>query len=77
MLVLSRREGESLYIGENITITVVECRNDKVRIGITAPLDVPIVRSELEPRETKTYKIPGVHTNSDNRENLSDLYCDD
>ena len=58
MLVLSRREGESIYIGENITITVVECRNDKVRIGITAPSDVPIARAELKPRDTKTYTIP-------------------
>jgi len=74
MLVLSRREGESIYVGDDITITVVAIYSDKVRIGITAPLDVPIVRSELEPRETKTYKIPGVHTNSDNWEDLSDEY---
>ena len=77
MLVLSRREGESIYVGDDITITVVAIYGDKVRIGITAPLDVLIMRSELEPRETKPYKIPRVHTNSDSREDLSDLYCDD
>ena len=64
MLVLSRREGEAIYIGENITITVVECRNDKVRIGITAPLDVPIARAELKPRD-KPYTIPGGHNNTE------------
>ena len=77
MLVLSRCKGESITIGENITVTVVSTNSDKVRIGITAPRDVPILRSELKPRETKPYRIPGVHTNGDNLEDLSDEHCDD
>jgi len=64
MLVLSRREGESLRISDNITVTVVKCRNDKVKIGIVAPSDVPIVRSELKPRD-KPYTIPGGHNNTE------------
>ena len=64
MLVLTRRKGESFRIGDNITVTVVEASVGKIRIGIDAPKDVYIRRSELEPRpnrETYTYRIPGVH----------------
>lgn len=48
MLVLSRREGERIRIGESITVTVVRCAGDKVRIGIEAPPDMLILRGELE-----------------------------
>ena len=47
MLVLSRKKNESIVIDENIVITVVEIRGDKVRLGIQAPRDVPIHRSEI------------------------------
>lgn len=47
MLVLSRKKNESIVIDENITITVVEVRGDKVRLGIQAPREVPIHRSEV------------------------------
>lgn len=47
MLVLSRRRGETIVIGESITIQVVEIRGDKCRIGITAPPDVRIDRQEV------------------------------
>lgn len=47
MLVLSRKHGEKIHIGNDITITVVQIRGNKVRIGIDAPDDVVIVRSEL------------------------------
>jgi carbon storage regulator len=46
MLVLTRKEGEKIFIGENIVITVV--RGSGVKIGIDAPKEVSIVRSELE-----------------------------
>ncbi len=45
MLVLSRKKNESIIIDENIVITVVEVRGDKVRLGIQAPREVPIHRS--------------------------------
>ncbi|WP_145173170.1 carbon storage regulator CsrA [Gimesia aquarii] len=47
MLVLSRKKNEKIVIDENIIITIVEIRGDKVRLGIEAPRDVPIHRSEV------------------------------
>ncbi len=47
MLVLSRHRDESIIIGDDIVITVVEVRGDKVRLGIQAPKEVPIHRSEI------------------------------
>lgn len=47
MLVLSRKKDESIVINENIVITVVEVRGDKVRLGIQAPRDVSIHRNEV------------------------------
>lgn len=47
MLVLSRTKGEKIVIDETITITVVEVRGDKVRIGIEAPKDVSVHRQEV------------------------------
>ena len=47
MLVLSRKLGEKIYIGENICITVVDIDRGKIRLGIEAPRDVPIFRQEL------------------------------
>lgn len=47
MLVLSRKKGESIQIGEGITVTIVEIRGDKVRLGVEAPRDVPVHRQEV------------------------------
>lgn len=47
MLVLSRHKDESIKIGEDITITVVDIRGDKVRLGISAPTDVAVHRQEV------------------------------
>ena len=47
MLVLSRRPQESIIIGGNIRVVVVEIRGDKCRIGIEAPKGCPVVREEL------------------------------
>lgn len=47
MLVLSRKKNESIVIDDNIVITVVEIRGDKVRLGIQAPKEVPVHRSEV------------------------------
>ena len=47
MLVLSRKAGETIRVGEDIEITVVACDGKRVKLGITAPRDVLIVRSEL------------------------------
>ena len=47
MLVLSRKKSESIVIDGSIRITVVEVRGDKVRLGIEAPRDVAVHRSEV------------------------------
>ncbi|MBA3781761.1 MAG: carbon storage regulator CsrA [Nocardioides sp.] len=47
MLVLSRRIGESVVVGDNIAITILEVRGDVVRVGIEAPRDVKVHRAEL------------------------------
>lgn len=47
MLVLSRQRDESIIIGDNVVITVVDIRGDKVRLGIEAPKEVPVHRQEV------------------------------
>ncbi|ABZ83365.1 carbon storage regulator [Heliomicrobium modesticaldum Ice1] len=47
MLVLTRRNGESIVIGENITISILEVRGDQIRIGIEAPRHVTVHRGEV------------------------------
>jgi carbon storage regulator len=47
MLVLSRKKNESIIISDNITITVIEIRGDKIRLGIEAPKDVTVHRREV------------------------------
>ena len=49
MLVLSRKLGEKIFIGDNICITVVDIDRGKIRLGIEAPRDVKIFREELLP----------------------------
>ena len=50
MLVLTRKNGQKIRIGEQITITILRVKGRSVRVGIDAPEDVRIVRSELPPR---------------------------
>jgi carbon storage regulator len=47
MLVLSRKRDERIVIGDNIVITVVDVRGDKVRLGIEAPAEIPVHRQEI------------------------------
>ncbi len=47
MLVLSRKKNESIVINNDIVVTVVEIRGDKVRLGIDAPHDIPVHRQEV------------------------------
>ncbi|TSC64398.1 MAG: carbon storage regulator CsrA [Parcubacteria group bacterium Gr01-1014_106] len=58
MLVLSRRLGEKIFIGEKICITVVDIDRGKVRLGIEAPRDVPIYRQELLPLGNQQQPTP-------------------
>ena len=47
MLALTRKKGDALIINNNIEITVLDVRGDQVKIGISAPKDVPIYRKEV------------------------------
>ncbi|MEK7994542.1 MAG: carbon storage regulator CsrA [Planctomycetota bacterium] len=47
MLVLSRQRDESIMIGDNVEIIIVDVRGDKVRLGITAPKEIPVHRREI------------------------------
>ena len=47
MLVLSRYKDQSIYIGDDIVVTIVDVRGDRIRLGIDAPPDVPVHRQEI------------------------------
>lgn len=47
MLVLSRQRDETIMLGDDIEITIVDIRGDKVRLGITAPAHIPVHRKEI------------------------------
>jgi len=47
MLVLSRQKDESIMIGDDVEITIVDVRGDKVRLGINAPRNLPVHRKEI------------------------------
>ena len=47
MLVLSRHRDEGIMIGDNVVVTIVDIRGDKVRLGIDAPTEIPVHRQEV------------------------------
>ncbi|MGN0152163.1 MAG: carbon storage regulator CsrA [Wujia sp.] len=47
MLALSRKQGESIIIGNNIEITVLEVKGEQIKLGISAPKNIPVYRKEL------------------------------
>ncbi len=53
MLILSRRIGEKIVIGDNVTITVLGVKGNQIRVGIEAPRDVPVHREEIHQRILK------------------------
>lgn len=53
MLILTRRVGESLMIGEQVTVTVLGVKGNQVRIGVNAPKDVTVHREEIYERIQK------------------------
>lgn len=48
VLVLSRKTGESFFIGEDVEIFILDIQNDKIKVGINAPIDIKITRKELK-----------------------------
>jgi carbon storage regulator len=59
MLVLSRQPGQSIRIGNGITVTVLNCRGNHIRIGVSAPQDVPVHREEVYLRNRQTQSSEG------------------
>lgn len=57
MLVLSRKVGEKIFIGENISVTIVRVAQGVVRLGVEAPTHLPIVREEIRNVETASETI--------------------
>jgi carbon storage regulator len=53
MLVLSRSAGEEILIGDNVRVRIVDVTGNKVRLGITAPLNVAVRREDCEPPPAK------------------------
>lgn len=51
MLILTRRVGESLIIGDNVTLTVLGVKGNQVRVGVDAPRDVTVHREEIAKRD--------------------------
>ena len=50
MLILTRREGESVRIGEDVTVTVLRVKGSQVRLGVNAPKNVSVLREEISER---------------------------
>jgi carbon storage regulator len=50
MLVLSRKLGEAIVIGNGVTVTVLAVSGDRVKLGVVAPLEVPVHREEVQQR---------------------------
>jgi len=53
MLILTRKEGESLVIGDDITVKVVLAEGTSIRLGIQAPREIPVLREEVADRATR------------------------
>ena len=69
MLVLSRHRDESIIIGDNIVVTIVDIRGDKVRLGIDAPKDIPVHRQEVY-NAIQQEKMAAGELPTDNNSNL-------
>lgn len=57
MLVLSRKEGEKVVIGGNVTLMIVEIRGDKVKLGFEAPVEIPIDRAEVAAAKQRSKEL--------------------
>ena len=65
MLVLSRKRDESIIIGDDIIITVVDILGDKVRLGIDAPQNIPVSRKELYDAVQRENSAKGLEKKTD------------
>ena len=75
MLILTRRVGETVMIGNDITVTVLGVKGNQVRVGVNAPKEVAVHREEIYERIKREEQAAGgaVQASSDRRWILSDL----
>ena len=71
MLALTRKKGEALVLNNNIEVTILEIRGDQVKIGVSAPKEVPIYRKEVY---LQIQKENQESSNADNMELLKNLF---
>jgi len=57
MLVLSRKAGQKLQIGDNVTITILEVHGNTVRVGVEAPREIRVLRGELDSWQDQPQKV--------------------
>lgn len=60
MLILTRRPAEAVVIGDNITVTVLDIKGGRVRIGVNAPRDVTVNREEIFQKTRGDHRMPHV-----------------
>lgn len=59
MLVIRRRPGESFWIGESVEVQIIEAGPGKVKLGIRAPREIPVVRSEIRDTREQNQRAAG------------------
>lgn len=76
MLILARKENQSIMIGEDIEITILNIKGDHAKIGIKAPIDVKVYRKEIY-EEIQAANIQASKINLENLKNVGDLFKKD
>lgn len=76
MLILARKENQSIMIGEDIEITILSIKGDHAKIGIRAPIDVKVYRKEIY-EEIQAANIQASKINPENLKNVGDLFKKD